>query len=142
MTDQYNKKLVYTAMTKHLFYFRVHISKFVVEQGGVPLNPFMIFDYFLLDTVDRHEVRAGNNTIVARSDEIWVFGPVSNGVLAEINLAKQLNKPTRYFKVANSRDIVEITKDEAYFEDEVAEHKGTLEKWKQKPSQYYSSVLR
>ena len=46
-----DKSLVYTAMSKHLFYFRKHISKFVVENGKVPLNPFMIFDYFLTDTL-------------------------------------------------------------------------------------------
>ncbi len=45
--------LVYTAMSKHLFYFRSQISKFVIEHDKVPLNPFMIFDYFLSDTVTR-----------------------------------------------------------------------------------------
>ncbi len=68
-----NIPLVYTAMSKHLFYFRMHISKFVLEQNAVPLNPFMILEYFLLDTVDRNHVRTMNNTIVKRSDEIWVF---------------------------------------------------------------------
>ena len=46
-----DKSLVYTAMSKHLFYYRMHISKYVIEQHKVPLNPFMIFDYFLLDSV-------------------------------------------------------------------------------------------
>jgi len=126
MTPTHDKKLIYTAMTKHLFYFRMFISRFVVEQGGVPLNPFMIFDYFLLDSVDRDAVRAGNNTIVTRSDEIWVFGPISNGVLAEINLAKETGKPLRYFNVVKSKDIVEVTKEDMEFEDEVAEFKGTI----------------
>src|SRR5438067_2240001 len=87
------KPLVYTAMSKHLFYYRMHISKYVMEQGRVPLSPFMVFDYFLLDTVDRDLVREGDNSLVMRSDETWVFGDVSNGVLAEIQLAKQHDKP-------------------------------------------------
>ncbi len=56
---QKDKPLVYTAMSKHLFYYRMFISVFVLENGGVPLNPFMIFDYFLLDAVDRDLIREG-----------------------------------------------------------------------------------
>lgn len=126
MEHIYNKKLVYPAMSKHLFYYRMFISKYLIEQGVVPLNPFMIYDYFMLDTVDRDEVRAGNNTIVTRCDEVWVFGAISNGVLAEINLAKELNKPIRYFNIRKPHDIVEVDKDQMEFEDEVKEYKGTL----------------
>lgn len=46
------------------------ISKFVLEEGGVPLNPFMVFDYFMLDTVPRDTVREANNNLVKRCDEI------------------------------------------------------------------------
>ncbi len=48
-----NRKLVYPAVSKHYFYFRMHISRYILEQGAVPLNPFMLFDYFLLDTIER-----------------------------------------------------------------------------------------
>ncbi len=34
------RALIYTALSKHLFYYRMFISKFVLEQGAVPLNPF------------------------------------------------------------------------------------------------------
>jgi len=118
--------LVYTAMSKHLFYFRSQISKFVVENDAVPLNPFMIFDYFLNDTVERDKIRGANNTIVSRADEIWVFGPISNGVLAEIKLAQGINKPLRYFNIIKSKDIVEVSNEEMEFEDEVKEFKGTI----------------
>ena len=111
--------LVFTAMSKHLFYFRTQISKFVIENGGVPLNPFMIFDYFLSDTVDRNLIREGNNNLVRRSDEIWVFGKISDGVLAEIKQAKDREKTIRYFKIQKSKSIVEIDKAKADFEDEV-----------------------
>lgn len=122
----YTKKLIYTAFSKHLFYYRMFISKYVSEQGAVPLNPFMIFDYFLLDTVDRGTVRDGNNTIVTRCDEVWVFGPISNGVLFEIRLAQEYGKPIRYFSIAKPHKILEVGKEDVEFEEEVADSKGTL----------------
>lgn len=121
-----NKNLVYTATTKHFFYFRAHISKFVVEERGVPLNPFMIFDYFLLDSVDRDLVREANNNLVKRADEIWVFGPISDGVLAEIKIGKSMNKKVRYFKIVKSKEIVSISVDEVEMEDEVKEFRSEL----------------
>ena len=125
--DQQNKKpLVYTAMSKHLFYFRMHISKFVLENWGVPLNPFMIFDYFLLDSVDKNLVREWNNNIVKRSDEIWVFWPVSNWVLAEILISKEQKKTIKYFKIEKPHKIVQISVDEVEMEAEVKEFKSKL----------------
>jgi hypothetical protein len=120
------KPLVYTAMSKHLFYYRMHISKFVIENGGVPLNPFMIFDYFLLDSVDRDLVREGNNNLVKRCDELWIFGLVSNGVLAEIKIAKAMEKVIKYFKIEKPHKIIPINKKEVEMEEEVAEFKNEL----------------
>ena len=121
-----DKSLVYTAMSKHLFYYRMHISKYVIEQHKVPLNPFMIFDYFLLDSVERDLVREGNNNLVKRSDELWVFGAVSNGVLAEIKIAKEMEKIVKYFKIEKPHNIVPIETDEVEMEEEVAEFKNEL----------------
>jgi len=120
------KPLVYTAMSKHLFYFRMHISKFVLEQGKVPLNPFMIFEYFMLDTVDRDVIRRGNNSLVQKADEVWVFGNVSDGALAEIKIAKASNKPVRYFNVVKSKDIVEATKENVVMEADVEQFRSEL----------------
>lgn len=109
-------KVIYPAFSKLLFYFRMHISKFVLEQNCVPLNPFMIHEYFLLDTVERDLIRASNNELVVRADEIWVFGEVSNGVQAEIDLAKTKGKALRYFEVVGSKEIGEITESEVQIE--------------------------
>ena len=111
-----NKNLVYTAMSKHCFYFRMHISKFVLEQQKVPLNPFMSFEYFLLDTVDRDLIREANNNLVMKSNELWVFGPISDGVMAEIKMAKDAKKIIKYFKIKESREIIEIREKEAVIE--------------------------
>ena len=109
-------ELVYPAHSKHNFYFRQHISRYVLEQDCVPLNPFMIFEYFMLDTVDRDLIRNANNNLVRRADQLWVFGEISDGVLAEIKLAKELEKPIRYFLIIKSREIREISENEVQFE--------------------------
>lgn len=118
--------LVYTAMSKHLFYMREHISRHVLENGGVPLNPFMVFNYFLGDSVDRDLVRQANNTLVARADELWMYGPISDGALAEIIQAKELDKTVRYFSVVASRDIIEHSKDEVQMEEDVENQRHLL----------------
>lgn len=123
---QEDKPLVYTAMSKHLFYYRMFISVFVLENGGVPLNPFMAFDYFLLDTVDRNLVREGNNNFVKRCDEIWVFGAVSDGVMAEIQIANDLGRTVRYFSIGKQQKIIETTKDKIELEPEVANMRHVL----------------
>jgi hypothetical protein len=123
---QGNCDLVYTAMSKHLFYYRMVISRFVLEHGKVPLNPFMLFDYFLADSVERNLVRNANNSIVLRADQIWVFGPISDGVLAEIVLAKEAGKPISYFKIEKPYRIVPISEEEVEMEKEVEEFKKLL----------------
>lgn len=123
---QKDKPLVYTAMSKHLFYFRMFISAFVLNKGGVPLNPFMIFDYFLLDAVDRDLVREANNNLVKRCDEIWVFGPVSDGVLAEIQIANEQGRLVRYFAIEKSHKIIESTKEKVELEEDIADMRHLL----------------
>lgn len=72
----------------------------------------MLFDYFFLDTIDRDIVREANNNVVFKTDEVRVFWPVSNWVLAEIQIAKQQNKPVKYFQIQKSRNIIAIEKTE------------------------------
>ena len=119
-------KLFFTAISKHYFYFRIHISKFVLEQNCIPLNLFMIFEYSMLNTVDRNIIRNTNNNLVKRADELWVFGPISDGVLAEIRLAKQMSKPIKYFTIINSKDIKKIPKDKVEFEEDLEKYKDKL----------------
>jgi hypothetical protein len=118
--------LIYTAMSKHLFYYRAFISKFVLENGGVPLNPFMIFDYFLLDSVERDLVRQANNNLCKRCDEIWVFGAVSDGVLAEIHISTKCGVPQRFFEIRGSNRIEEITRAEVRLEEDIQQMEEPL----------------
>lgn len=122
--------LVYTAMSKEFFYMRLFVSKFVLEQGAVPLNPFTTFDYFLLDTVDRNIVRRGNNTLVQRADEIWTFGEVSDGVLAEMVQGQEQHKPVKHFDLDAQKQFQEIAATALFFEPDVADQKQVyLEKY-------------
>jgi len=102
------------------------ISAFVLKRGGVPLNPFMVFDYFLLDSTDRNLVREGNNNLVKRCDEVWVFGAVSDGVLAEIKIAKEQKKTMRFFAVDSSSGITEVTSDAVELEEHVTQMRHML----------------
>lgn len=120
------KPLVYTAMSKHIFYYRLFISKFVLEQGCVPINPFTAFDYFMLDTVDRDLVRAANNNLVMRCDELWVFGQISNGVFAEMKLARLLNKKMRFFNIGHSSNIIECQMCDCGMESEMMAFKHEI----------------
>ena len=80
----------------------------------------------MLDTVDRDLIRNANNNLVKKADELWVFGPISDGVLAEIRLAKELNKPIRCFRIVESKEIKEISKDEVEFEEGLERYKNEL----------------
>lgn len=113
--------MIFTAQSKTVFYCRDVICEFVLKRGGLPLNPFRVFGYFLSDRVDRATVRRGNNQLVKACDEIWVFGPVADGVLFEVVYALNIGKPIRFFtvgtRVEDIREIMELSK--VSFEREV-----------------------
>ncbi len=91
--------LIYPAYSKRNFYLQTHVSQFCLDAKVVPLNPFMLFRYFLGDSVARETVYQANNNIVRVCDEVWAFGEISDGVLAEIKLKRDQGQPVRYFKI-------------------------------------------
>ena len=127
MNVQEKKPIVFTALSKKYFYMRMLIVKYVLENGCVPISPFMSFDYYLADTVERDIVRNANNNLVAIADELWVFGSISNGVMAEIRQVQSMKKPSRFFAVENDRDITEIQNNKLLFEDGMENFKEALE---------------
>ncbi len=100
-TLRHPKRLIYIAMSNRNFYWRMHISKFVLDQGYVPLNPFMLFDYYLLHTVPKQLVREAINNLLSRCDEVWVFGRMSLGVKVQVGIAKRLKKMLRFYDIAD-----------------------------------------
>ncbi|MHA1540932.1 MAG: DUF7768 domain-containing protein [Alphaproteobacteria bacterium] len=114
--------VVYTAHSKDTFFMRQFICKFVLLEKYVPINPFMSFEYFLLDSVDRDTIRQGNNSYVHVSDEIWVFGIISDGVIEEIKLAKKLKKAVKFFSLKkNLASIKPLSFEKLEYEDDVVE---------------------
>ena len=127
MSLQEKKPIVFTALSKKYFYMRMLIVRYVLKNGCVPINTFMSFDYYLTDTVDRNIIRNANNNLVAIADELWVFGSISNGVMAEIRQVSDMKKPIRFFSIENDRDIAEIQNNKLLFEDEMENFKEALE---------------
>jgi hypothetical protein len=95
------KRLVFCALSNRNFYWRQHISKFVLDEGAVPIVPFMLFDYYLLHTVPEETVREAFNNLIVKSDEMWVFGAMSLGVKVQVGIAKRLRKPIRYYDISD-----------------------------------------
>jgi hypothetical protein len=122
--------LIYTAHSKLSFFCRDAICEYVLMHGGVPLNPFRMFEYFLGDRVDRDLVRRANNTVVQVADEVWVFGTeIANGVLFEIDLAREHGKAVKFFTLgARVSEINPATIDELSFEQELISDYGGDEK--------------
>jgi uncharacterized FAD-dependent dehydrogenase len=112
--------LIFTAQSKKYFYCKDVICEFVLKQEKLPVNPFMVFGYFLNDRVDRDLVRQGNNQLIQSCKELWVFGPIADGVLFEIALAKTNGKPIRFFELGTKIDeIKEVDIESIVFEPEV-----------------------
>ena len=124
---QEEKKVIFTAQSAKNFHQRMLICKFVFEQGAVPVNPFNVFGYYLYELVDRNLVRNGNNNLLKRCDEIWVFGEISDGILTEVQIAKGLAKPIKYFDISGLPKIIkEIDKNKVRFEDGLESHRDQL----------------
>ncbi|MDD4353526.1 MAG: hypothetical protein PHN56_03650 [Candidatus Nanoarchaeia archaeon] len=115
--DNEDKKVVFTAQSCKNFHLKELICKHVFENKAVPINPFMTYGYFLYELVEKDLVRNANNSILKKCDELWVYGEISNGVLAEIELFKKINKPIKYFFLSKKyNEIREILPNEAVFE--------------------------
>lgn len=123
-SDTQEMKLVFTAQSKEVFYCRDVICQYVLEKGMLPINPFRVFDYFLNDRVDRELIRRGNNQLIRKCDELWVFGKIADGVLFEIASAIEQSKRIRFFTVGTRiEEIKEISVEDISFEPEVHAHK-------------------
>jgi hypothetical protein len=91
------RPLVFTAHAAESAYLRERICKFVLEADAVPVNPWMVGGYFLYGLVEKDQVRRANNNLLMRCDELWVFGPPSDGVDVEVAWAEANDVPVRWF---------------------------------------------
>ncbi len=102
------KKVVYIAMNSKYFKLREWISKFVFEHGAIPVNCLMVYGYYMYDLVPKEMVIEAYRTVVAKCDELWVFGEISDGVKEAMLIAKKKGMKIKYFDMSKYPDIVEI----------------------------------
>ncbi len=98
-------KIVFAAMARENFYLREYITKFILEEGFTPVSAFMMFSYFLMDSIERQRLIEANNNLIKISNELWVFGKISPGVTEEIRLAESLKMPIKYFSIVALNDV-------------------------------------
>lgn len=123
VSSTHPQKVIFAAQSKQTFYCRNAVCEYIFNHGSIPVNPFRIFGYFLDERVERRLVRNGNNEMISRCDELWVFGQISDGVLFEIALCRRLGKPVRYFSIsAIAKEIIELKPEDLVFEPEVHKH--------------------
>lgn len=133
--------VVYTAQSKHWFHAKMLVCQYALQQGVVPLNPFNLWAYFLDDLVERDVIRRANHNVVRMADEVWVFGPVADGVLAEINYAMELKKPIRYFSIGSkSEEFHPIEIKDLSFEPEL-EREQAIERIRTRLQEYEQAFV-
>ena len=74
--------------------------RYVIDQGFMPVASHLIYPQVLNDDnpSERNLGLRFGLALLSVCDEVWVFGEVSSGVAKEIEVAKRLEKPLRYFE--------------------------------------------
>lgn len=73
-------------------------SRFAVDKGAIPLTVHLLFPQFLSEEEERPLALYMGRIVLAKCQEVWVFGGcISEGMAAEIVRAKKLKKTIRYF---------------------------------------------
>lgn len=121
MSKEKRMPTVFTGMSKHNFYLKDAISNFVLKEHRVPLNPYMLFGYYMGDAIERDFVRKGSHELLLTADELWIFGIIADGIVTEIELAMKHNKPIHFYTMDDTGlDFKEIVNmDDLKFEPEV-----------------------
>lgn len=82
-------------------------SRFVVDQGGIPLTPHLFLPQFLSEETERDLAMFMDIALLSKCAELWVFGKqISRGMSIEIERAHRKGQPVRYF----TEDLKEVTR--------------------------------
>jgi hypothetical protein len=113
--------MIFAAQAKACFYCRDAVCEYIFKRGGIPLNPFRLFGYFLADRIQRDVIRRASATLIRRCDQVWVFGRmIAESMLFEILCARKLHKPIRLFTIdSRAAAIREISLEHLDFEQNV-----------------------
>lgn len=82
-------------------------SRFVVEKGGIPFTPHLLFPQIMDDDSLRERDLAMhfNYVLLGKCQEIWIFGEnITEGMAKEIKIAKKRKMKIRYF----TEDLKEV----------------------------------
>ena len=74
--------------------------RYVVDNGGIPVAPHLLFPQFMDDSDEQdHELAMFMNmALMSKCAEVWVFGEhISKGMAAELRKAEEKQRPVRYF---------------------------------------------
>lgn len=72
-------------------------SRFVIEQGGAPINPILNLCGVIDEETGRDVAMAIDLRLLEKADELWMFGCPSEGMLMEWDAAKLYGLPVRRF---------------------------------------------
>lgn len=114
------KKVVFVAMNSKMFRLRELITKYVFEQGYIPVNCLMIYGYYLYDMVPRAKIIEAYKAVVVKCDELWTFGDISDGVRDGMVIARRNKLPVRHFDISQFPKIYEIPEDQLVYEEGVS----------------------
>lgn len=74
-------------------------SRFVVDQGGIPLTPHLLFPQFMDEEKERDLAIFMDMVILSKCAELWAFGDeISSGMQREIKRAKWKGIPVRFIR--------------------------------------------
>lgn len=122
-----HRKMVYVTHSKSWFYAREVVMQFAVKQGVAAVNPFTTYGFYMDGRVERDEVIECCHQLIRTSDELWVFGPVSEAILTDIAVAVMEGKEVHFFSISeNISEINELRLEDIIFEREV--HAGQIRK--------------
>ena len=77
----------------------VGYCRMVTDMGHMPVASHLLYPQILDDSnpLERSLGLSFGKKLLSFCDEVWVFGEISSGVSQEIEEAKILHKPVRYF---------------------------------------------
>ena len=72
--------------------------RFVVDKGGIPLAPHLLFTQFMSDVNERDLALQMDMVLLSKCSELWAFGEtVSKGMRIEIDYAGRKGYTIRFF---------------------------------------------
>lgn len=77
----------------------ISYSRFAVDQGAIPLAPHLLLPLYMKEESERELAMFMDMVFLGHCQELWVFGSErTEGMQAEIAMAKKRNMKIRYFK--------------------------------------------